>query len=249
MSANTLPKRVLIALTSEFNNSFYPDGGFAGLYYSEVSHPYAIFTELGYAVDLVSETGKAGFDPHSIAAPALNEEELKAFNSYSDKYALRDAVENGRILKASEVDASAYSVFFAAGGHGACYDFPTASNLHRLANEIYQRGGVVSAICHGPLIFANLKNSATGEYLIKDHKITGFTDEAEGIIGVADSMKSNNLKTCKTVADEQGGIYVPPTGPWDDFSIVDGRIVTGANPFSAHSSAKLSIETIEKFRN
>ena len=248
MASNTLPKRALIAFTSEFTDKFYANGDTTGLYYTEVSHPIAVFHELGYAVDFVSETGKAGFDPHSVAAPALNEEELKAYNSYSDKFALRDAVENSRIQKASEVDSSDYSVFFAAGGHGACYDFPKASGLHKIADEIYQRGGVVSAVCHGPLIFANLKNSTTGEYLIKDHKVTGFTDEGEDIIGVTESMKARNFKTCKTVAEEQGGVYVSPKGPWDDFSIADGRIVTGANPFSAHSSAKLAVETVEKNR-
>jgi len=36
------------------------------------------------------------------------------------------------------------------------------------------------------------------------------------------------------------------TGVWDDFHIVDGRIVTGMNPQSAKSTANAAVEAFEK---
>lgn len=35
-------------------------------------------------------------------------------------------------------------------------------------------------------------------------------------------------------------------GIWDDFHIVDGRLVTGQNPASASSTAKAAIEVFNK---
>jgi D-lactate dehydratase len=42
------------------------------------------------------------------------------------------------------------------------------------------------------------------------------------------------------------GTDVSPPGPWDAFAIVDGRIVTGANPASAHKTAE---EAVKAFNN
>ena len=40
--------------------------------------------------------------------------------------------------------------------------------------------------------------------------------------------------------DERGA------GVWDDFHVVDGRLVTGQNPQSAKSTAKAVVEAFEK---
>jgi putative intracellular protease/amidase len=35
-------------------------------------------------------------------------------------------------------------------------------------------------------------------------------------------------------------------GVWDDFHVVDGRVVTGMNPQSARSTAKAAVDVYEK---
>lgn len=35
-------------------------------------------------------------------------------------------------------------------------------------------------------------------------------------------------------------------GIWDDYHVVDGRLVTGQNPASAASTAKAAVEAFEK---
>lgn len=42
------------------------------------------------------------------------------------------------------------------------------------------------------------------------------------------------------------GIDVSPPGPWDAFTQTDGRIVTGANPASAHVTAVAAVEAYNK---
>lgn len=244
MPSTTLPKKVLIAVSSAYTEPFYPDGSKTGTFYTEISHPYKAFVDAGFTVDLVSENGKSGFDKHSISTDYLSQKELDSYEKYEDEFNIRKIVEKGEgLLTAKNVDPSKYGIFFAAGGHGACFDFPKATGLHNLADKIYQKGGIVSAVCHGPEIFKNLKSSSTNEYLIKGIKITGFTDEGEKLIKVDEVMKKLKFATCAQIAKEQGAIYVKPKGPWDDFSIEDKRIVTGPNPASATSTAKLAIKT------
>ena len=38
---------------------------------------------------------------------------------------------------------------------------------------------------------------------------------------------------------------VSPPGPWDAFSIIDGQIVTGANPASAHVTAENAVKAFD----
>jgi putative intracellular protease/amidase len=37
----------------------------------------------------------------------------------------------------------------------------------------------------------------------------------------------------------------PAPGPWDDFHVVDGRVVTGTNPASATGTAKAILEVFK----
>jgi putative intracellular protease/amidase len=47
-------------------------------------------------------------------------------------------------------------------------------------------------------------------------------------------------KADKTITD------APAPGPWDDFHVVDGRVVTGTNPASANSTP---LAILEVFKN
>ena len=62
-------------------------------------------------------------------------------------------------LKPSDVDPAKYDVIYYAGGHGTVYDFYEPGELHKIAASIYEKGGIVSAICHGPVGIINIKLS------------------------------------------------------------------------------------------
>ena len=42
--------------------------------------------------------------------------------------------------------------FFGSAGHGTLFDYPHAKDLQKIATTVYNKGGVVSAVCHGPAI-------------------------------------------------------------------------------------------------
>ena len=106
--------------------------------------------------------------------------------------------------KASELDASKYGLFYASAGHAALIDYPTATSLQKIAAQIWSNGGVMSTVCHGPAIFANLIDPTTKEPLIKGKKITGFTTEAENTLKIMDELRSWGTEMVEEVASRLG---------------------------------------------
>lgn len=233
-------KRALIAVTS-YNEVFYEDGAKTGIFSTEALHPYNTFIANGYEVDFVSETGKYGFDEHSLGEPFLVGEDAETFNNTSSKF--RIGLDN--IKTPHTVNASDYEIFFVSAGHGTLFDYPKAKGLQSIASEIYDNGGAVGAVCHGYAIFDGLIEKKTGKPLISGKSYTGFTSEGEVILKVDNLLKEKNLLFVEDLGKKYDAKYLAPSGPWDDFSIADGRVVTGVNPQSAHSTAKRTISALK----
>lgn len=229
---STLPHKILIAVT-DFYDVFYPDGQKTGLFYSEGLHPYDYFTSKGWTVDIVSEDGTYGLDEHSITDKFLTPEELEYFKNPESPF---NKVLQG-IKKPEEIDYKEYGILFAAGGHGTIFDFPNADKLHKITEDIYFNGGVIAAVCHGPLLFPGLKDR-NGETLIKGKKVTGFTDEGEAALGLDVVIKALNKPLVKGAGIEVGADYQEPPSAWGSYAVTDGRIVTGVNPASATETAE-----------
>jgi putative intracellular protease/amidase len=86
---------------------------------------------------------------------------------------------------------------------------------------------------------------SNGKSIISGKTITGFTTQGEIDMKVLDRMKNAGVKTVEEIAAEVGAKFVSPAAPFDDFSTVDGRVVTGTNPASAHSTAAKAISVFE----
>jgi putative intracellular protease/amidase len=179
-----------------------------------------VLVEGGFQVDFASpKGGKAPVDPDSLdLEDAVN---AKFWNDPS----LRGAVEHTKL--SSEVHADDYAGIFFAGGHGAMWDLPNDEALAALTASIYEHGGVVGAVCHGPAALVNVKRS-DGQYLVKDLYVAAFTNDEErevGLDGVVPFMLADRLV-------EHGAHH--DSGPnWKIKVCVSGRLVTGQNPASA----------------
>lgn len=233
-------KKVLVAVTS-YNKIFYKDGKKTGLFLVEALHPFNVFKENGYDVDFVSETGTYGFDDHSLGPDFLNGKDLEVFNDAKSDF----NVHLKNIKKASEVNADDYGIFFASAGHGTLFDYPQAKVLQSLGENIWSNGGVLAAVCHGGAIFDGMVDKANGKPLLQGKSITGFTDIGEAILGVDGIMKENELQSIEEMTKKYDGKYLAPIGPWDDYSVSDGKLITGVNPASAISTAKRSLIAFE----
>jgi D-lactate dehydratase len=236
-----LPRKALIALTSH-SAPFYPDGRVNGVFYTEVSHPYQALTKAGFEVDLASETGTFVIDTYSLDKQFLNNEDTAVLKTPDHPFS--QLLSKG-VRKAGDLNASEYGIFFSSAGFASVYDYPDAKNLQAVAEDVWQRGGIVAAVCHGGAIFMGIKDAKTGKSIIDGKDVTGFSTEGDRLAGVLERIHGDGVDTTEESAVKAGAHYVAPPVPFDAFSITSGRIVTGANPASAHITVLAAIEAFE----
>lgn len=193
------PRRALIAVTSA-QAALFQGKEITGLFISEALHPYNVLVAAGFEVDLASETGTYTPDWLSQQPDFLNGEDLATWTDTSSEF--RKKVDN--MPKALDLDGSKYGIFFASAGHASLIDYPTATGLQKIATQVWANGGIVSSVCHGPAIFANIIDPATNEPLIKGKRITGFTTEAEHDMGIFDELRSWKVDMVEELAARLG---------------------------------------------
>jgi putative intracellular protease/amidase len=221
-------KKILIAVTS--HSEVASTGEKTGYYLSEVSHPAQVFTDAGYEIDFVSpQGGIAPMDPASDETDPVSAQFLKNQN-------LKNRITH--TLRPEQVNASQYAAVFFAGGLGTMWDFRENRILQQIAQTIYESGGVISGVCHGPAALVDVKLS-TGKYLVESKKIAGFSNAEEIAHETADVVPfllENALRS-------RGAVY-SSAGLWEEHVVVDGKLVTGQNPASASLVGKKVLEVI-----
>ena len=236
-----LPRKALISVSS-FHGAIYPGGHKTGLFYTEALHPFEVLTAAGFGVDLASETGSFGLDDVSLTDPFL---------SGSDRAILRNPghpfnVElNSRLKKAADLRKEDYGLFFASAGHAALYDYPAAKGLQAVAADIWNRGGVVATVCHGPAILPGVIDSKTGRTIIEGKTVTGFTIEGELIFRILEKLRADKVVPIVEAVTAVGAYYSSSMSAFDDYSITSGRVVTGTNPQSARSAGERVVKLFD----
>jgi putative intracellular protease/amidase len=138
----------------------------------EVAPPYHVFVMHGYQVDFVSPKG--GKVPFSMD---VDQVDPPGMISYTIKYE-RFREKSDATLTPDQVDPANYAAVFIGGGAGPLFDVASDTKLLALIARIYENGGVLGGCGHGPGSFSNVK-LATGEYLVRGKKITGFPNSSE----------------------------------------------------------------------
>ncbi|WP_147273630.1 antibiotic biosynthesis monooxygenase [Pedobacter chinensis] len=211
-----MKKKILFVVTS--HNQKGNTGQETGFYLSEVAHPWDILVDAGYDIDFVSpKGGKAPIDGFDLNDP-INKK-------FWENGSYRHKIEN--TLMPAEVSTGNYIAIHYAGGHGAMWDFADNSALSSIAAKIYESGGVVSAVCHGPAGLVNIKLS-NGKYLVDGKKVNAFTNEEE--IAVKLDQVVPFLLESKLI---ERGAKFEKSELWQSHVAVDQRLVTGQNPQSA----------------
>ncbi len=223
MKVKNNPKKVLIVVTS--HSQMGTTGKTTGYYLPEVSHPVSQLEERGLKVDIVSpKGGKAPMDPNSCD---LSDPINKAFLGRQD---LLNKIEN--TLRPQDVNPIEYQAILYAGGHGTMWDFPENRVLANIASQIYENGGIVAAVCHGPAALVNIKLN-NGRYLVEGKRLTAFSNAEEEAAELTDVMPF--LLESKLV--DRGAVY-SKASLWQEHVVTDQRLVTGQNPASAKEVGK-----------
>lgn len=139
----------------------------------------------------------------------------------------------------NSIDPSRYSAIFFAGGHGAMWDFPDARGFSDAASAIYEAGGVVGAVCHGPAGLVNVRLS-NGRYLLAGKTVSAFTNDEERAVKL-DTIVPFLLES--RLVERSARFEGAPN--WQKKVVVSERLVTGQNPASASGVAEAMLGLLE----
>jgi len=219
--------RILILVTNHtrFDNAKAEP---TGLWLSELSHFYDVFDGTDVEMQIASpKGGDIAIDPRSLRFPVYD----KATRARHLDPRFMALLKNTPSIH--DVDWSRYDAVYFAGGHGAMWDFAEDRALHVKTAELYERGGIVSAVCHGAAALQNVRLS-TGEMLLAGKRGTGFAYFDEAVAGVRKLVPYNMQDRLK-----QAGLrYSKAFLPLAKHVVVDGTLITGQNPNSATGTAQ-----------
>ncbi|CAF2147523.1 unnamed protein product [Rotaria magnacalcarata] len=219
MSIQQTTQKILFVLTS---HDIFPNGHPTGWCLPEAAHPYCVL-ENHFTIEWASpKGGHAPLDPSSVEN-FKDDVECKQF--LSDNKA-KQGYENTK--KLTDINVNDYVALVYVGGHGPCFDLSEDKTSIKLAEEFWKQGKLVSAVCHGP--------AALGR------KATSFSNEEEEQIKLTDAIPF----LVETRLKELGANYEKNDKPWGAYVTVDGQLILGANPASAHDFGLAILNALNK---
>lgn len=218
--------KILIVVSGEGRDQGKTRPGFE---MDEFSQAYLIFRDNGLAVDVASPAGG------TVQADKYNPKEEFNAALLADASAVRKLADT---RATRDVRAEDYAAVYVVGGKGAMFDLPADPALQALLSKVHERGGVVAAVCHGPAAFADVRR-ADGSLLVAGRTMTGFTSEEESVFGkrwakefpfqLEDAMRQRGAHW------QEAPLMMPKL-------VVDGRLITGQNPYSTPAVAEAIVK-------
>ena len=211
-----VPDKVLIVVSGEGRDQGKTRPGYE---FDELSQAWLIFKANGLKVDVASPQGGA------VEADKYNAQDPFNAALLGDEEAMRTlaATRSTRDVKAAD-----YAAIYVVGGKGAMFDLPRDNALASLLAEAYLQGAVIGAVCHGPAALVDVK-LGDGTLLVAGKAITGFTNEEEAVFGkrwakefpwqLEDALRGRGARW------QEAPLMMAKV-------VVDGRLVTGQNPYS-----------------
>ncbi len=208
--------KVLIVVSSEGRDQGKTRPGFE---MDEFSQTWLLLRANGLEVDVASPAGGPveadRFDPR---------------NEYNSRV-LADPLAQAKLaqtLPTATLQAGDYQAVLVMGGKGAMFDLPKDPALQAFLAAIDTQGGVIAAVCHGPAALVGVQRS-DGSALVAGRRLTGMSNEEELIFGKTwmaqfPWLLEDKLKT-QGAHWEEASLMMPKV-------VVDGRLITGQNPFS-----------------
>jgi putative intracellular protease/amidase len=208
--------KVLLVVSSEGRDQGKTRPGFE---MDEFAQAYLIFKHNGWQIDVASPAGGA------VQADKYDAKEVFNARLLQDADAVRQ-LEQTKATTA--LRAADYRAVYVIGGKGAMFDLAQDSALASLIATIYQQGGVVAAVCHGPAALVDVR-LADGSALVANRRLTGFSNEEEALFGkrwaASYRFKLEDALRERGARWSEAALMLPHV-------VTDGRLVTGQNPYS-----------------
>ncbi len=222
---------VLIVLTS--HDKLGETDNKTGFWLEEFAAPYYHLTDAGAKVTLASpKGGQPPIDPGSSKPEAQTDATRRFDEDASGKSILANTA------KLASMKVEDFDAVFYPGGHGPMWDLYADKDSIALIEGFIAAGKPVASVCHAPAVLLNAK-TADGEPLVKDKRVTGFSNSEEAAVGLTDIVPY-------LLEDElasKGGLY-QKVEDWNVLAVVDGLVITGQNPGSSEAVAEALVKAL-----
>jgi putative intracellular protease/amidase len=221
--------KALIVLTShgELGASHKP----TGYWLAELTHFYDVVNQAGFEIGIASpKGGEPPMEPRSrVMRDPINKK-------WMENPAFVQKISH--TLVPAEVRVQAYGAIYFPGGHGPMYDLSQDARIADITRTLYESGGIVAAVCHGPAALVPVVLSSN-RHLLEGKTITGFTNLEEALVRrrrhmpflLEDKLRSLLARYTKGL-------------PLLSHVEVDGRLITGQNPRSANKVAEAVVRAL-----
>ncbi len=200
-------------------------------HFGEIVEAYDVFVNNGFKVDFVSPNGG------EIPIGYVNKSNLNHIKYFNDPVFIKRLKAT---LKPEDVVARKYKAVYYSGGGAAMFGVPENKSIQKIVIEIYKNRGVVSSVCHGTAGIVNLKDD-NEQLIYKGKNVTGFPDKFER---VTKAYYKTFPFSIERIIEKNGANFQYSKAGWDNFFVVDGRLVTGQDPTSSRSVAEQVIKII-----
>jgi putative intracellular protease/amidase len=222
--------RVLLVVSSHGRDDGKTQPGFE---MDELAQAWLVFRDNGFATDIASPEG-------GLTIP----DDFNADKPYNLAFT-KDAAASAKLAKTlqlSQVDSSRYAAIFIIGGKGAMFDLPFSQSLTTLVASVHGAGGIIGAVCHGPAVFARMRDK-DGKPFVAGRTLAGFTDEEEALFGK--TWVQQFPFQIESEFRRQGATFSEAPFMLPHVA-VDDRIVTGQNPYSVALAAEAVVTALGK---
>lgn len=168
--------------------------------------------------------GKAPVDEGSVEAYKADPESLELLH---DRKSLWE-----NTVPLEDIHPEDFAAVFVVGGYGVMWDLVKSTRLQNIVAAIWEEGGVVAGVCHGPAALVDVQLS-DGSSLVEDKEVACFSNAEE------DQIKRREIvpQTCQD-SFAQAGAHYTSGDPWGVHVKSAGRLITGQNPASAAATAE-----------
>ncbi|GAA1721418.1 type 1 glutamine amidotransferase domain-containing protein [Streptomyces yatensis] len=206
-----------------------------GYWAEEFVAPYTVFTDAGHDVTVATPGGVVPVvDTMSLEARMAGGEE----NSLKEEAVIESADELRHPISLTDVRIEDYDAIYYPGGHGPMQDLSVDPDSGALLRKALASGNPLGIVCHAPAAILATRD-ANGDTPFADYRLTGFCNEEEAGVGLADKAKwllEDELKALPTQYSR---------GPaWEPYTVADRNLFTGQNPASSGPLAKELIKAL-----
>lgn len=225
------------------NASTSPTTGWpVGFWWAELTHPYWVFKERGYEVDIASPDGGA------LQADSWSDPRDESGYSAHDLISLgfiSSPAHAGLVEKTpaiANIDKNEYDALFLVGGQSPMVTFYEDERVHRFLADFYEAGKVIAVVCHATCVLLKTR-LADGTLLVEGKTWTGFANSEEQF---ADDFVGQRIQPfwIEEEAKKLENTNFIVQSRFKAHAVREGRLITGQQQYSGAAAAEQVVSAL-----